>query len=306
MMSNLRTPVALVAFNRPDTTRIVMAEIRKAQPAKLLLIADGPRPDHPEDYEQCAATRAVMEEVDWDCEVLRNYSELNLGCGLRPASGFDWVFQNVTEAILLEDDCVPDSTFFRFCDELLERYRDDERVMMISGDNFQAGHRRTPYSYYFSRYTHTWGWATWRRAWRYFDLEFKSWPQLRETGWLNEVLGEPRAAAYWRDAFDNLTNTADVWDYQWAFACWTRNGLAVLPEVNLVTNIGWGNGATHTSDPRNLAANLPRFPMAFPLVHPPQVVAHAEADRYTFEHVFGSPQLSLYQRVGRRLRSLVK
>jgi hypothetical protein len=305
MTAALRTPVALIVFNRPDTTRRVLAEIAKAKPPQLLLIADGPRADHPEDEEKCAATRAVLEAIDWDCEVLRNYAEVNLGCGRRPATGFEWVFQNVDEAILLEDDCVPHPTFFRFCDELLERYRDEKRVMMISGNNFQGGRKRTPHSYYFSRYTHTWGWATWRRAWCHFDLEFKLWPQLRETGWLREVLGDERAAAFWRNAFDDLDNTSDVWDYQWAFACWVQNGLAILPKSNLVTNIGWSADATHTRDPRNPSANLPVVPMEFPLSHPGYMAPEAAADRFTFEHIFGGRNRSLYLRARQRLSAFI-
>nr|MBA3765731.1 glycosyltransferase family 2 protein [Acidobacteriota bacterium] len=176
----MNVPVALIIFNRADTTARVLAEIAKARPSKLLVIADGPRADHPDDAEKCLAARAAIDRVNWDCEVLTNYSEVNLGCGARPSSGLDWVFENVAEAIILEDDCLPHPTFFPFCAELLERHRDDERVMMISGDNFQFGRKRTQYSYYFSRYTHTWGWATWRRAWRYFDREIKLWPALRE------------------------------------------------------------------------------------------------------------------------------
>jgi len=186
----------------------------------LLVIADGPRADQPGEADNCLAARKVVEKVDWDCEVLTNYSEVNLGCGLRPASGIDWVFQNVEEAIILEDDCLPHPTFFQFCDELIDRYRDDERVMMISGDNFQEGKKRTSHSYYFSRYAHTWGWATWQRAWRFYDFDLKLWPELRETNWLLDTLGHEEPAAYWRATFDSLSNTSDVWDYQWTFACW--------------------------------------------------------------------------------------
>lgn len=300
----MKTPVALLIFTRPETTARVFDEISKARPPKLLVIADGPRADRPGEAEKCAATRAVVEKVDWDCEVLRNYSEVNLGCGLRPASGISWVFQNVEEAIILEDDCLPHPTFFRFCDELLGRYRDDERVMMISGNNFQNGKTRTSESYYFSCYPHSWGWATWRRSWQLYDFEIKIWPQLRETSWLLDTLGDEESAAYWRTTFDSLSGRSDVWDYQWTFACWAQSGLAILPNVNLVSNIGWGEHATHTKTADNPAGNLPTEAMTFPLSHPTYLVRNREADQFTFEKHFAGWTPNLYRRLRRRVMSL--
>jgi hypothetical protein len=180
----LSTPVAFIIFNRPDTTARVFEAIRRAEPPQLLIVADGPRVDRPSDVERCAAARAVIERVDWDCEVLTNYAEANMGLADRVSSGLDWVFSLCDRAIVLEDDCLPDPSFFRFCDELLDRYRDDERVMAISGDNFQLGRRRTRYSYYLSRYNHCWGWATWRRGWQHYDHRMQLWPLVRDGGWL--------------------------------------------------------------------------------------------------------------------------
>src|SRR6185369_14461868 len=165
----LTTPVAFIIFNRPDTTEKVFAEIARARPPKLLVIADGPRAGRAGEADRCAATRAIIDRVDWDCKVLTNYSDVNLGCKNRVASGIDWVFEQVPEAIILEDDCLPDPTFFRFCEELLIRYREDERISQICGANFQFGRKRSNDSYYFSRYNHIWGWASWRRAWQHYD-----------------------------------------------------------------------------------------------------------------------------------------
>src|SRR5712692_5523584 len=150
MSTMLTTPVALIIFNRPETTARVFAEIAKARPSRLLLVADGPRLDHPEDVEKCTATRAIVEQVDWPCEVLTNFSEANLGCKMRPVSGINWVFENVEEAIILEDDCLPHPSFFPFCQELLERYRDDQRVMMIGGTNLLGEWRTGAQNYFFS------------------------------------------------------------------------------------------------------------------------------------------------------------
>ncbi len=183
-------PVAFLIFNRPELTRKVFATIAQAKPSKLLVVADGPRADVPDDREKCSEARAIIGRIDWDCEVLTNYSSANMGCRARISTGLEWVFTNVEEAIILEDDCIPHPTFFRFCKELLTRYRDDQRVMMISGDNFQMGRNRTPYSYYFSRFFHCWGWATWRRAWRHYDIDMELWPSLRDGSWLLYVPGK--------------------------------------------------------------------------------------------------------------------
>lgn len=298
----MKTAVALIIFNRPETTAEVFREIARARPPKLLLVADGARTDHPGEAELCAATRAVVERVDWDCEVLTNYSDVNMGCQMRPATGLDWVFEQVEEAIVLEDDCLPHPTFFRYCDEMLEQYRTDERVMMISGDNWQFGRKRTPYSYYFSRYTHTWGWASWRRAWRHFDVEMKLWGMLRETNWLEDIFTDQRQAAYFRNCFEAAyTRTlTTVWDYQWFFACLAQNGLAILPNVNLISNIGFGSDATHTKE-TSVMARVPAHEMSFPLAHPPFVCWHKEADDFTFTEIFAPKPPGLHKRLRRKI-----
>src|SRR5215831_3805810 len=158
----MRTPVALIIFNRPDVTERVFAEIAHARPRKLLVIADGPRFNRPGEAEKCTATRAIIDRVNWECEVLKNYSDVNLGCGGRESSAMIWIFEQAEEAIILEDDTLPQPTFFRFCEELLEKYRDDERVMHISGDNWLFGQKRISDSYFFSHYCLSWGWASWR------------------------------------------------------------------------------------------------------------------------------------------------
>ena len=300
----MRTPVAFLIFNRPDVTASVFAEIARARPPKLLVVADGPRADRPGEREACAAARAVVGRVDWDCEVLTNFAEANMGCRARVSSGITWVFEQVEEAILLEDDCLPHPSFFPFCEELLARFRDDERVMAVSGDNFQLGRRRTPDSYYFSRYAHIWGWATWRRAWRHYDVGIERWAELRDSPWLRETLGDAEAAEYWGHVFDETyAGRVNTWDYQWLFAVWARGGVAALPEVNLVSNIGWGGGATHTSAATSNISNLPAEAMRYPLRHPRGVGPHAEADRFTFERAFmwDGQVPTLYQRFHRQL-----
>ncbi len=273
------TPVAFIIFNRPESTRKVFATIRAARPQQLFVIADAPRADRPEDVAKCAATRAIIEEVDWDCEVFKNYADRNLGCGRRPASGLDWVFAEVETAIILEDDCLPDPTFFRFCTELLARYRDDSRIAHISGNNFQFGQQRGEASYFYSRYTHHWGWATWRRAWQHFDYDITNWPELRSTDWLTTLLDTPAAVANWQQIFDRVYahDKTHIWDYQWTFACWQQQGLCILPQVDLVTNIGFDPEGTHTVR-HNQFANLPLHAMTFPLQHPDHMTRDQQAD----------------------------
>lgn len=296
----IQTPVALLIFNRPETTQRVFEVVRQVQPSQLLIVADGPRPDRPGEAERCAKTRAIVHQVDWDCQVLTNFAETNLGCKQRVSSGLDWVFQTVAEAIILEDDCLPHPTFFRFCEELLAYYRHDERVMHISGDNFQFGQRQTPDSYYFSRFNHCWGWASWRRAWQHYDVTLRLWPQIQANGWLETILsGE--GVRYWQKIFQAVyDNRINTWDYQWTLACWLHHGLSILPNQNLVSNIGFTGEATHVASSSPLSS-LPTVAMEFPLRHPPVMVRHREADRFSQKHAF---ETSLLNRLRARLALL--
>ena len=277
----LNTPVAFLIFRRPDTTEKVFEVIRQAKPPKLLVIADAPRPDRPDEAEDCAACRAIIDRVDWDCEVLKNYAEVNMGMKLREASGFDWVFDNVEEAIILEDDTLPHPSFFRFCEELLNYYRHDERIMLISGDNFQFGRRKSQSSYYFSRYPNTWGWASWRRAWKHYDIEMKLWPKFRDDNLLEFILEKPSAVKCWKKNFqDTYDNKFSTWDYQWVFANWIQNGLTIIPEVNLISNLGFGSEATNTKALKSPHSNIPTEVIQFPLKHPPFILPDKKADEF--------------------------
>ncbi|MBC8108896.1 MAG: glycosyltransferase family 2 protein [Anaerolineae bacterium] len=272
-----RAPVAFMIFNRPDETARVFERIRQARPRTLLVIADGPRNDA--EHDLCECTRSVVQNVDWDCDVRVNASATNLGCRKRVSSGIDWVFNEVNEAIILEDDCLPDPTFFRFCDEMLDQYRDDPRVMHVGGSNFQLGVRPTKDSYYFSAINQIWGWATWDRAWRgHYDVSMKRWPEMRDTSFLQDLIGEAVAEKVSR-GFDGVhSGKIDTWDNQWTFAMWLAQGLAILPAVNLISNIGFGANATHTKKATSAIANQSTEPMEFPLKHPVQVARNRAAD----------------------------
>jgi hypothetical protein len=279
----LTTPVALLIFNRPDTTERVFREIAKAKPPKLLVVADGPRTNRAGEYEKCQQTRAIIQKVDWDCEVITNFAENNMGCKLRVASGIDWIFEQVEEAIILEDDCLPEPSFFQFCEEMLTRYRNNDRVSMVSGGNLQFGQQRGLASYYFSRYTHIWGWATWRRAWQHYDRDIKLWPQFRDEGWIEALFPNKGEQDYWRNSFQMVYDgSLDTWDCSWTFSALLKGMLQVVPNVNLISNIGFGPDATHTHDV-GIHANMPTQPINFPLIHPNFVLQDPEGDRFISE-----------------------
>ena len=286
---SLSTPVAFFIFNRPDVTKVVFQRIAKARPKRLFIAADGPR--GPEDEDACEQARAIVDRVDWECDVIRNYSDKNLGCGRRVSSGIELVLSEVEEAIFLEDDTVPNASFFPYCEALLERYRHDERVMTINGNNFQSGQRRSEYSYHFSKYPSCWGWASWRRAWRHYDFEMQTWPEFKKTGMMAMLHDERREQAFWTALFDTMyesPGSIDTWDHQWKYACWSQNGLATEPSVNLVANIGLGHpNASHTTGDNPMLRDLSETQELGKIRHPPFVVRHRDADAHIFDHMVG-------------------
>ena len=293
--------VVFIIFNRPDLTQIVFDAIRKAQPERLFVIADGPR--FSEEHPKCLQCRNIINQVDWDCDVSTNYSDVNIGCRNRISSGLNWVFDQVEDAIILEDDCLPSPSFFNFCQTLLDYYRDDKRIMCISGDNFQNGKQRTQYSYYFSKYNHCWGWATWRRAWQQWNFDSKHWIEFKNSGMMENLSEDPYEVVYWQNIFDKIfiNGIPDTWDYIWNFTCWSQGGLTILPNTNMVSNIGFREDATHTTQKTNPVANLPTSDI-WEIKHPPFIMRHKQADLYTFNHVYNGLKMkrkkSLLGRLG--------
>lgn len=282
-------PVALIVFNRPDLTARVFDAIRAARPSRLLLIADGPRNDA--EAGACEEVRAIVQRVDWPCDVSKDFADRNLGCGRRPATGIDWVFSQVEEAILLEDDCLPAPSFFRFCAALLERYRDEPRVMHISGDDYLLGAKTRDTSYYFSNYTFSCGWATWRRAWRHYDYRMSSWPDFRKDGRLQRTFPDPVVRRFWEGKVQPLHEGKrdDAWDFQWNYAVWSQGGLSALPTRNLICNLGWRPDGTHTHA-ESRWSNLPREDIE-EIAHPMEITRDEEADRILFDTFYGGQRL---------------
>lgn len=307
----LQTPVALIIFNRPALTRRVFAAVRDAQPRRLFVIGDGARTEREGESEKVEEARRIIEEVDWECEVQTHFSDVNLGCKARVSTGLDWAFDQAESLIILEDDCLPEPSFFGYCEALLHRFANDDRVMMISGDNFQP-QRRSSNSYYFSRWAHIWGWASWRRAWKHFDVEIESWPAMKATGQLREMFGSEAEYQHWSNTLDRQhAGLIDTWDFPWQYACWVRQGLTILPEVNLISNLGFGDDATHTTDGQSRLANLPTHDIGS-LVHPDWIAVDQEADAWTWETIFrdvGSEKSARkkspwYRRLSNRLRGV--
>jgi hypothetical protein len=275
----LGAPVTFIIFNRPDKAAIVFEQIRKARPAKLFIVGDGPRASKPGEAELVEQGRAIVDKVDWPCELKTNFAPKNMGARRRVASGLDWVFSHVNETIILEDDCLPEQSFFPFCEELLERFRTDDRIAVISGNNHLKGKRVSPESYTFSGTGHTWGWATWKRVWEGFGGEHglkDSWTKEEQKVILSRI-----PSLVWRQSFGRMLKNAahlDAWDIPFSVHCQERGYVSVVPEVNLVTNIGFGVGSTHTKF-ESLTLQSPSEPMEFPLRHPESVEVNHYRDR---------------------------
>jgi hypothetical protein len=296
--------VVFIIFRRPDTTARVFRAIAHARPQRLFVVADGPR--NAADEIACSETREIVRNVNWPCEVVHDYADRNMGCGRRVASGLDRVFERVDEAIVVEDDCLPEPSFFPFCQEVLERFRGDVRVGHIAGSNL-TGTSRPDASYLFSRYLPIWGWATWRRAWEQYDFGMKKWPGLRARGWHRKAFRTRREGVYfewwWNRIHDGVD---DTWDGQWLFAQRLQEAVSVIPCVNLVSNIGFGPGARCTTAGDHPFAALGTQPMEFPLRHPGCIEADAEHDA-VFSRQFTIPKggrPAVAARVWSRLRNL--
>lgn len=300
----MRNAVLFLVFNRADTTAQVFEAIRQARPPRLYVAADGARQGRPDEPAQCEATRLAATAVDWPCEVKTLFREQNLGCKMAVSGAIDWFFQHEEQGVILEDDCLPDPSFFDYCDTLLDKYKDDPRVMCISGDNFLNGQVPVEHAYYFSKFCHIWGWASWRRAWQGYDVAMRDWTPESGRQLLKQVF--PRSGPMQRIWLEILSRVAkgeiNTWDYQWVYRCWLAGGFTVLPAVNLISNIGFDDRATHTADAENKLANMRTQALPQPLAHPPTVARHEAADKWSGEHLFPVARYTLRRVLGRHLK----
>lgn len=282
------TPVLFLIHRRPQLTALTFAAIRKARPEHLLVAADGP-----EDDVICQETRRLVQEgIDWPCVVQTRFSATRLGCRNAVSQSLEWAFAEHERLIVLEDDCLPEPSFFFFCTELLTRYQDEERVMQICGSNLSGHVAQDGSSYYISRFATIWGWASWRRAWKRYDVGLEQWKEQRSKAALEATWKFQGEASWRKELYDSaLTGAIDTWDIAWEFAQNHSTGVCLIPSVNLVSNLGWGGGATHTHDIHDSRACMKTFPMDFPLQHPSDLAVYDEADRSYFNRYCRRPSL---------------
>lgn len=282
----IQSAVLFIIFNRPDTTERVFEQIRAGRPARLYIAADGPRAQKGGEDTLCQQTRAIVSKLDWPCEVKTLFRESNLGCKNAVSSAIDWFFAHEEEGIILEDDCLPNNDFFKFCDTMLDRYRNDTRIRHIGGANLQHGKKWGEASYYYSNMTHIWGWACWRRVWQDYDKELGRYQVDEVRSKMETIFDDRFAVDAWMEIFVKLkAGEIDTWDYQLGFLNFLNNGLSVIPNVNLISNIGFGKNSTHTSDSNNPNANLPLQRLG-EITHPLNISPQKQADYYTLKQDF--------------------
>ncbi len=295
MTPSFNTPVLLLIFNRPDVTQKVFDQIKVIKPKHLYVAADGPRPNREDDIIKCKQTRQIIDQIDWPCELKTLFRDENLGCGFAVCSAISWFFDQVEAGIVLEDDCQPDISFFPYCSELLEKYKDEETIYLISGTNVQNGIKRGEASYYFSNYTITWGWASWRRAWSHFNYDIPEFNESINAGDLDHVFLTKSEKSYWRKKLlEAELGKKTIWDYQWYFAVWKNKGIGITSNVNLITNIGFRNNAVHDFLKDSIREPTRTYPISFPLVHP-KIKVDRNADHFTFINAYSHSFARLFR-----------
>ena len=280
MEAQYQVPIAIIVFNRKQLAEKMLCCLERIRPEKLFVISDGAREQIPGEKEKVEAVRALFDQVSWPCEIYRNYADENMGCDSRVPTGIDWVFEHVDQAIILEDDCIPSDDFFSYAEGMLERYRDDPRVMMIAGSNYMQGYKIRDCCCFSAR-VYTWGWATWKRAWDCYSGDPSVWKQIRRDGTLAKTY-PPRIRHFVTKELDYYYERGNCpWDYLWWVSCMKEGGLCAVPQVNLISNEGFGEDATHTQEQGNYDGKT--YAMEFPLRYPEKVVRDHKLDKYDWE-----------------------
>ena len=276
---NFNTPVLFLIFNRPHFTKKVFEAIREAQPTQLFIAADGPRQNRDEEKALCDKTREIASSIDWNCEVKTLFRDQNLGCGIAVSTAISWFFSHVEQGIILEDDCLPSASFFPFCEEILSLYKNDSRITSVCGANLLGKWQRGSDSYFFSREAGIWGWATWKRAWDQYDYFVTRWkPEIMDI--FKMQFDNPVHRDMYVRVLDKIvaTKQAPTWDYQWIFSVIINSCFGIIPNVNLISNIGFGEHSTHTSKDDSNLGNLPVYNIHFPMSHPLLIMVDREFD----------------------------
>lgn len=295
MKSEFDTPILLLIFNRPDVTQQVFNQIKLIKPKYLYVAADGPRPGREDDIITCKQTRDITNQIEWPCELKTLYRNENLGCGNAVSSAISWFFKQVEAGIVLEDDCLANTSFFHFCNELLEKYKNDESIYLISGTNLQNGIKRGDATYYFSNYTITWGWASWRRAWCKFNHDIPDYDQSFNSGKLDHVFQSKIEKSFWRNKIKKaVMEKNNIWDFQWYYLIWKNKGIGITPAVNLVKNLGFGNNASHDFLQDSIRQPTITENISFPIIHPEKKVDR-DADFYTYQNAYSHSTARLFR-----------
>jgi hypothetical protein len=245
-MIKMEIPILLLIYNRYGETKKLIKALEKIKPNKIYIAADGPKYKNNDDFIKCKKVRKLFDRINWKCEVYKKYNKHNLGCKISVSESINWFFSKVSEGIILEDDCIPNKDFFKFCEILLKKYRNNKRVFCISGSNYYANIQNKP-SYYFSKYIHCWGWATWKRAWKHNNIDINFWPKFKKNSFWNKLHPVTLERLYWEKIMNNMyKNKIDSWAYSWLLSVWKKNGLTAVPKNNLITNIGLGKNSLNS------------------------------------------------------------
>lgn len=298
-------PVLLIVFNRPDTTKRVFEAIANAAPKTLYISADAPRVGHDEDVRNCALVKEIVSKVNWDCEVHFRFSEINQGCGPGPYNAISWGFENEDRLIIIEDDCIPASSFFNYCNELLERYKNDSRIWLISGNQYNEEAVTTPHSYFFSRYGHSWGWATWKRCWLSMDMDMAKYPLIIKQDLYKAAFRSSKEAGFFKKLVDGIYNDKEmkshIWDFQFGFTLSSNGGLSIVPTKNLVTNIGYMG--THSSYKNNFHDRP--VDQHFKIIsHPDFILPDVNYDEYHFRHHWNKGP-SIHKKILKKIQKFI-
>ena len=293
------SPILLITFNRPETTQKVFDALRKIKPLKLYVFNDGPRSGNNNDLIAREEIKSIIRHVDWECELITNFSEKNKGCGLGVSGAISWAFENEERLIIVEDDCIPTEAFVDYCNHCLEKYQDNNNVFHIAGNNYTEKHNFTNDDYLFSKYGHIWGWATWKRAWNYFDYDMKDWPTFRDNHLYN-VVSSKAEYKYFEELINRYyENPILPWGMRWMFAKFKNRGLSIVPRVNLVQNIG--DYGTHTKGGFKFKVSD-----SFVINSEPDIVSPNERydDRHFRKHIYLGTRL--YSKVYKKLKRIIK
>lgn len=300
------TPILLIIFKRKDTALKVLEVVKKIKPKYLYIAADAWRDEN--EKIKCLETReAVLKAIDWECNIYKLFQDKNLGCCYGPVNAINWFFENVEQGIILEDDILAEISFFYFCEKLLNYYKDNERIMHIAGDS-PLDRKVSDASYYFATVQHCWGWASWRRAWKYYDatMETISFKDTKKT--LRKRYKDFNIRDYWQNWFYRIKKCHDsIWDYQWTYLIISKDGICINPSLNLTSNIGFGEDSTHTSNPNDENANRKTYPIDFEnIIHPQKIECDSLADFEIAIKRFGLIPFSLKNNVIREVKRIIR